>query len=333
MTRSARYAALCSACLAGLLLSACGKHPAPAPAPAPASQPAARPTVTTPAAKPASSATTPPAHSGTAANPVAPAMAASAALSVASVTLGNAVNAAHQVDQASDRFAPGDKVTVEITEGRRPVLQLPVTAAVEDYSGLAAYIDRRELNRILAEGDNASGGQLLVASDLRRRFYDALERAPMVVGASSRDDTVANWRVVMTGAFRTNIMFYVTFAGAIAFGVAYNMSRVSLQERGRDLATLHVLGFGHAECIYILLGEIALLALAAIPLGVLGGNGLARGLIALYSRQDLRLPATISARSYGLSITAYLAAIALASTLTARRIWKLDLVAVLKTRE
>ncbi|OOG62867.1 hypothetical protein B0E46_11630 [Rhodanobacter sp. B04] len=110
MTRSARYAALCSACLAGLLLSACGKHPAPAPAPAPASQPAARPTVTTPAAKPASSATTPPAHSGTAANPVAPAMAASAALSVASVTLGNAVNAAHQVDQASDRFAPGDKV-------------------------------------------------------------------------------------------------------------------------------------------------------------------------------------------------------------------------------
>jgi putative ABC transport system permease protein len=231
------------------------------------------------------------------------------------------------------RVVPGEKVTVEIDEGRRPVLQLPVTAVAEDYSGLAAYVDRRELNRMLAEGDNASTAQLLVASDQRKRFYAAVSAAPMVVGASSRDDTVANWRVVMTGAFRTNLMFYVSFAGAIAFGVAYNMSRVSLQERGRDLATLHVLGFGHGECAYILIGEIAVLALLAIPLGVLGGNGLARGLIALYSRQDLRLPATISLQSYGVAITAFLGAVALASGLTARRIWTLDLVAVLKTRE
>jgi pyruvate/2-oxoglutarate dehydrogenase complex dihydrolipoamide acyltransferase (E2) component len=111
MTRSARYAALYSTCLAGILLSACGKHAAPPPA----SQPAAKAVATVPAAKPAPSATagsataTPPAHSGSAANSVAPAAAASAALSVASVTLGNAVNDAHQVTAASNRFAPDDK--------------------------------------------------------------------------------------------------------------------------------------------------------------------------------------------------------------------------------
>ena len=114
MTRSARYVALYSACLAGLLLSACGKHPASVPA----SPPAAKPASTAPIAKPAPPATvgkaiaapTMPASSGTAASSVIPAAAASTTFGVSSVTLGDTVNAAHQVSQASNRFAPGDKI-------------------------------------------------------------------------------------------------------------------------------------------------------------------------------------------------------------------------------
>ena len=114
MTRSARYVALYSACLAGLLLSACGKHPVPVPA----SQPAAKPASTAPIAKPAPTATTSkaattpamPASGSTVISSVAPAVAASTTFGVSGVTLGDTVNAAHQVSQASNRFAPGDKV-------------------------------------------------------------------------------------------------------------------------------------------------------------------------------------------------------------------------------
>jgi putative ABC transport system permease protein len=137
----------------------------------------------------------------------------------------------------------------------------------------------------------------------------------------------------MAEAFRVTISFYVGFAGAIAFGVAYNTMRSSLSERSRDLATLHVLGFGHGECAYILAGELALLALAAAPIGVLGGQALAHGLVAAYSRDEMRLPAVISARSYGVAIAAYIVAVATGGVLVVRRIWDLDLVAVLKTRE
>ena len=91
-----------------------------------------------------------------------------------------------------------------------------------------------------------SGAELLVAPDARPSFYKAIERTPQIVGASSRDDTVKGWRQAMAEAFRTTMSFYVGFAGAIAFGVAYNMCRISLSERGRDLATLRVLGFGQA---------------------------------------------------------------------------------------
>jgi putative ABC transport system permease protein len=228
---------------------------------------------------------------------------------------------------------PGDLVHVETVEGRPAAADLRVVALATDYSGFAAYLPRRALNRLLGEGDLASGAQLLVATDARPAFYRAIEAAPQVIGASSRDDTVAGWREAMAEAFRVMITFYVGFAAAIAFGVAYNTSRIALSERSRDLATLEVLGFGPGDCAYILVGELATLTLLAAPLGLLGGQALAHGLVAAYSREELRLPAVIGARSYGISLLAYLTAVTLAAVLVARRIWGFDLVAVLKTRE
>lgn len=229
--------------------------------------------------------------------------------------------------------APGGRVWVEVIDGHGPQALLPVTGLARDYSGFAAYMDRHALNRLMGEGDLANGAVLLVAPDRRPAFYAAVSRMPQIVGASSRDETVASWRKTMTEAFRQTIVVYVGFASAIAFGVAFNTSRISLSERARDLATLHVLGFGHWECVYILGGELVVLAVDATPLGVLGGQALAQGLMAAYSRNDLRLPAVITLQSYGAAIGAYAAAAAVGGALVLRRIWDLDLVSVLKTRE
>lgn len=228
---------------------------------------------------------------------------------------------------------PGGAVWVEVTDGRGPKVRARITALTRDYSGFAAYMDRRALNRLMGEGDLANGGELLVQADRRPDFYRAIEDIPQIAGASSRDETVAAWRQAMSEAFRITITFYVGFAAAIAFGVAYNVIRITLSERSRDLATLHVLGFGHWACAYIVAGELIVLALAAAPLGVLGGQALARGLVAAYSRDELRLPAEISLRSYGVALLAYLAAVGLGGVIVTRRVWDLDLVAVLKTRE
>jgi putative ABC transport system permease protein len=228
---------------------------------------------------------------------------------------------------------PGGQVHVQVTDGRAPSVTLPVTALAEDYSGDAVYIARHELNRLMADGDLASGAHLQLAPDRRSAFYRAIERVPQIIAASSRDDTVRNWRTAMVEAFRVSMSFYVGFAGAIAFGVAYNTSRIALSERARDLATLQVLGFERRECAYILLGELALLSLIAIPVGLVAGNGLARGLVAAYSRDELRLPLVLTAQSYAVSLTAFIVAVAIAAVLVGARVWAFDLVAVLKTRE
>ncbi|MBS0296019.1 MAG: FtsX-like permease family protein [Proteobacteria bacterium] len=228
---------------------------------------------------------------------------------------------------------PGQAVDLEITEPRRGRALLPVTATAEDYSGLSVYIARPALNRLLAEGDVATGAQLLVRPDARPAFYREIERVPQIVAAASRDDTVANWRRVTTESFRISILIYIGFAGAIAFGVAFNTGRIALAERGRDIATLHVLGFDHRECGYVLLGELALLALLATPLGLVAGDLFAQGIVLAYSRDELRIPATIGPETYAVALTAYFAAVLIACVIVGRRIWTLDLVAVLKTRE
>ncbi|MGZ3274311.1 MAG: ABC transporter permease [Caulobacteraceae bacterium] len=231
------------------------------------------------------------------------------------------------------RVDAGDTVEIEVYENRRPRLVLPITGVARDYAGLSIFMDRTELNRILGDGDVATSATLLLEPDRREAFYAAVERTPQVVAAVSRADTVAAFRSAMVQTLTTEMTFYLAFASAIAFGIAYNICRIDLAERGRDLATLRVLGFDQSECAYILVGEVVLLAVLAVPLGVLGGQGLAQLLVQAFQHQDLRLPAIITPEAYGRSVLTYILAVAVATALVTRRVWTLDLVAVLKTRE
>jgi putative ABC transport system permease protein len=231
------------------------------------------------------------------------------------------------------RVQAGDVAELEITEGRRPRAVLTILAIDQDYAGLTAHMSRHALNTMMGDGDLASGANLLVATDERGDFYRAIARMPQIVSAGSRDDTVAMFRSAVTAAMTIEMAFYLGFAAAIAFGIAYNISRIALSDRARDLATLRVLGFSPIECGYILCGELVLLALVAAPIGLAGGFALAHALVAAFTRQDFFLPFVINPAGLGLAFATYVVAVALAAAMVAQRIWRFDLVAVLKTRD
>jgi putative ABC transport system permease protein len=227
----------------------------------------------------------------------------------------------------------GDLVELAITEARRPIVLLPVVAVAQDYAGATVQMSRAALNRIMGEGDVVSGANLLVIPDERRRFYSAVAQAPQIVAAGSRDDTVAMFRSAIAAALEVEMLFFFGFAGAIAFGIAYNITRISLTDRARDLATLRVLGFSPVECVYILCGELLLLSVIAWPFGVFGGLGLAHVLQRAFTKQDFYIPFTITPGGLGRAFAIYGAAVLAAALLVAPRVWRFDLVEVLKTRE
>jgi putative ABC transport system permease protein len=123
------------------------------------------------------------------------------------------------------------------------------------------------------------------------------------------------------------------FAGAIAFGVVYNAARVTLSERGRELASLRVLGMTRGEIGYILLGELGLLTLVAIPVGFGIGALLCYGVVVGAQTELFRIPLVLDRNTFAFAATVVLGAALISGLVVWRRLGRLDLIEVLKTRE
>jgi len=228
---------------------------------------------------------------------------------------------------------PGDMLTVEVLEGTRRVAQVPVLGITRQYLGVSAYMQQASLNALLREGDVVSGAYLAIDPGAERAVYTELHERPRVLGMVANAAAIQSFYATI-GEF---VLFYnmvsTVLAASIGFGVVYNSARIALSERGRELASLRVLGFTQGEIAYILLGELALLTLAAIPVGMLVGVGLV-GILVLAFESDLyRLPLILTPGNYALGATVVILSALVSGWLMWRRLGKLDLVAVLKTRE
>lgn len=227
----------------------------------------------------------------------------------------------------------GDTVWVEVMEGRQTQLQLPVTRLAEEYVGVQAYMNLDALNRALGDGDVVSGVLMTVDAAARPAVFRELDRRPRVVGAESRLAAVqALYRTIaeLTGVFT---WIAILMGAVVNFGVVYNSARVALAERGRELASLRVLGFTQGEVSYILLGELALLVLASIPLSFAAGYGLSWYMANNLQSDLYRVPVHLPPSAYAFAACTTVVSALLSALAVRERIRRLDLIAVLKTRE
>ncbi len=229
--------------------------------------------------------------------------------------------------------APGGTVTVEVLEGRRGVREVVVGALVDEPIGLGAYVELAQLARLLGEGPAVTGGFLAVDEGAMPALEARLKRLPAVEGAVSRASAVAGFERTIAESFRISLSVIVLFALVIAIGVVYNGIRVALSERGRELASLRVLGFTVGEVRRLLLEEQAILTLLAVPIGWLVGLGLAALITARVQSDLFRMPLVVLPRTYLLAAVVVITAAAASGLLVARRLGRMDLVAVLKARE
>ena len=227
----------------------------------------------------------------------------------------------------------GDMITVEVLEGSRPVRQVRVSALVNQFIGLSANMDLTALNRLLREGDAVSGAYLTVDSRYLPEIYRTLVNTPRVAGTVVRKDELRNFYETQAEAFLFFTFIATLLAATIAFGVVYNSTRIALSERSRELASLRVLGFTRGEISYILLGELALLTLAAIPLGFLIGYGLCIYMVKALESDLFRVPLIIERGTYSLAAAVVLVSAVLSGLIVRRKLDHLDLVEVLKTKE
>ena len=227
----------------------------------------------------------------------------------------------------------GDTLTVEVLEGARPVRRAVIADIVEEYMGTAAYMEIEALHRMMREGGSLSGALLQIDVAHLDALYRRLKAIPAVAAVNLKWAAVESFQKMMEETVYVMIFFNVLFSGIIAFGVVYNTARITLSERNRELATLRVIGFTRPEISFILLGELAVLVLIAVPLGLGLGYGLAALTVAAFDTELYRIPLVVTPQTLAVAAITVLTAAAISGLIVRRRLDRLDLVAVLKTKE
>ncbi len=227
----------------------------------------------------------------------------------------------------------GDRLQVQVLEGRRASFEIPVAGLVTEYVGVGAYLTRETLNRLLREGPSVNGAFVAVAPDAIAAVTSRLDRLPRVTNVTIRERAIDAFDELMGETLLVYALFSIVLAGSIAFAVVYNNARIAFAERSRELATLRVLGFTQGEVAWVLLGELALLALLAIPLGFALGTGFA-WLVTRAIQTDLfRIPLVLEASAFATAAAVVLAASLLSSLLVGHNLRRLDLLDALEASE
>lgn len=227
----------------------------------------------------------------------------------------------------------GERLTIEVREGRRPVLELPVVGVSATLLGSPAYLEIGALNRALKEPNRVSGAYLRIDSARGDAIYRALKDMPVVAGVSLRSEARAAFQKMLdTGAGAMRFIL-AAIAAVITFGIVYNSARIAFAERARDLASLRVIGFTRGEAAFVLLGELAIITLLALPVGAGLGYYLALALAEGFSTDLYRIPAMVVPESYGTAALAVVGAAVISGWLVKRDIDRIDLVSALKIRE
>lgn len=228
---------------------------------------------------------------------------------------------------------PGDSLLIETLEGKPLVREVRLVGLADDLTGVSAYMDRIALNRFLEEGDVVTGANLSIDHARRAEFLRELKGIPRVSWIAIKESLRENFRKTTGASINLIQSIYLTFATVVAFGVVYNNARISLAERGRELATLRVIGFSQREVGSVLVTELVILALVAVPLGLLLGTGFATGIISMVNTETVRLPLVLTTRNYATAALIVTIASTLSAIVVLRNLKHLNLVSALKAPE
>ena len=229
--------------------------------------------------------------------------------------------------------SPGDTMTVEFLQGKRRTVKVPVGGTIDELLGLSAYMRIENLDLLTHEAGIVTAAYLRVDDAESEKLFADFKEMPGVAGTSMLKAMQESFEELIAQSTTTSTVILTTFASILAFAVVYNGARISLSERARELSSLRVLGLTRREIAIILLGEQAILTTIAIPVGFLIGIGLSVLLALGLSSELYRMPVVFSSFNFVFALVVIVVVAVFSGLMVHFRLNRLDLIAVLKTRE
>jgi putative ABC transport system permease protein len=227
----------------------------------------------------------------------------------------------------------GDTITLELLEGSRAKRSVRVAGLCDELIGISAYMDQGALGRLLGDPGSITSAYLAVDARTAEAAVRRLEGMPNVSSVGLRLTVVRLFRDEITGRMRISSIVLAVFAALIAVGVVYNGARIALAERLHELGCMRVLGFTRREVSTLLLGELGLQVVLAIPLGFTLGRALAGAMAKGLATDAYRFPVVVEPHTYAWAAIVVVTAAALSAAGVRGRIDAIDLGEVLRTKE
>jgi putative ABC transport system permease protein len=227
----------------------------------------------------------------------------------------------------------GDVIEAEIPQQGGRIVRVAVTDVVQSYLGLGVYMRNDALDRLMGDGSRVSGASVSIDADAYPAFFKVLKKTPAIGVVGLLDRSRELFRQTINENMAISMTIYVALAVIITFGVIYNSARIQLAERARELAGLRVLGFTRAEVSSVLLTELAVIVFLAQPLGWVLGYALSWSIVQGIQSDLFRVPLVLTSATYAEASLVVLAAALISALIVRRRIDRLDLIRVLKTRD
>jgi putative ABC transport system permease protein len=228
---------------------------------------------------------------------------------------------------------PGDRVIAEPLIGDRTPRELRMSGTVSELIALWIHMTGDDFADWLGTAGLVSGAVLQVDPSYLELVQDELLKMPQVASAQRKALIVEEFRKQQGETMGTFSLVLTLFAVVIAVSVVYNNARIALSLRGRELASLRVLGFTRGEISSVLIGELGVQVLIGVPFGLWFGRVLVLGMISANDPESFRFPTHVSAHSFAVAALVTVLASIASALLVRRKLDQLDLVEVLKTRE
>lgn len=228
---------------------------------------------------------------------------------------------------------PGDVVAVELMVAPREIWAVPLAGTIRQALGQAAYMSEAAVFARLGRAPQVGQINLLVDETALPALYAQIKQTPAVAGVMLWTEVRRQFEATMEESLAMSGIVYTLIGVLITVGVVYNAARIQLSERAHELASLRVLGFSRGEVGFVLVGEIMLLAIAAVPLGWVAGYGFTAAAVKGLSNELVSLPLVLSRSTYAMAAAAAIVTALAAALLVRRRLDRIDLVMALKAKE
>lgn len=224
----------------------------------------------------------------------------------------------------------------DIIEIKSPYLnenrKVIITAVFEEPLGAGCYMDLDMLSELFFEKNMVNNVLIKAEKGKINSLQEKLTQYPNVVDILNQERSIEVNKDFVS-SFKIMIFFFVFMSFVMGFGAIYNVSKISLSEKQRELATMRILGYTIDETAAINSFEQWLMLFSGIVIGFIPDYFLRNYLDMVFSSDYFTLRSKLTLKSFIVAVLCCILAVFLSNLSAKKEIKNYNLAEVLKERE